>query len=201
MVGDLAMASASASLITVVGVLLRCRTEKTCTTFLLAVSMLKPWAQVQDFPDSLPSPCPGLELQIPSAYHHVATGHGQNGRKRRESAVVMAKPASPVRLQDELMRSAALAGARHQRSAAQQIEYWAALGRELATILDPDQVFTALEQDRRSGALVDAVSASAVRYQACSDRPGYLERIDRQGQRSVGRFVAGRFRPGPADGR
>jgi len=138
----------------------------------------------------------------------------------------MAKSASPVRLQDELMRSAALAGARHQRSAAQQIEYWAALGRELATILDPDrllavqaglarlrvepvsslpvnpdQVFTALEQERRSGALVDAVSASAVRYQACSDRPGYLERIDRQGQRSVGRFVAGRFRPGPADGR
>jgi hypothetical protein len=130
----------------------------------------------------------------------------------------MAKSASPVRLQDALMRSAALAGARHHRSAAQQIEYWASLGREVAALLDPDrllavqaglahlqiepvtappvipgQVFAALESDRTSGVLADSASSSSVRYQACSSRPGYLERLDKDGSRSVGRFANGEF--------
>ena len=130
----------------------------------------------------------------------------------------MAKSASPVRLQDALMRSAALAGARHHRSAAQQIEYWASLGREVAALLDPDrllavqaglarlhvepvtapsvisqQVFAALEADRSSGVLANSVSSAPVRYQACSSRPGYLERLDRDGSRSVGRFANGEF--------
>jgi hypothetical protein len=130
----------------------------------------------------------------------------------------MAKSASPVRLQDALMRSAALAGALHHRSAAQQIEYWASLGREVAALLDPDrllavqaglarlhvepvtapsvipqQVFAALEADRSSGVLANSVSSAPVRYQACSSRPGYLERLDRDGSRSVGRFANGEF--------
>ena len=130
----------------------------------------------------------------------------------------MAKSASPVRLQDALMRSAALTGARHHRSAAQQIEYWASLGREVAALLDPDrllavqaglarlhvepvtapsvipqQVFAALEADRNSGVLANSVSSAPVRYQACSSRPGYLERLDKDGSRSVGRFANGEF--------
>ncbi len=36
------------------------------------------------------------------------------------------------------MQSAALIGARHHRSAAEQIEYWEALGRQVARVLDPD---------------------------------------------------------------
>jgi hypothetical protein len=52
----------------------------------------------------------------------------------------MPKSASPVRLQQALMRSAALAGAREHRSAAEQIEYWAALGQQVAGILDPDKL-------------------------------------------------------------
>jgi hypothetical protein len=130
----------------------------------------------------------------------------------------MAKSASPVRLQDALMRSAALTGARQHRSAAQQIEYWASLGREVAALLDPDrllavqaglarlhvepvtapsvipqQVFAALEADRSSGVLANSVSSAPVRYQACSSRPGYLERLDKDGSRSVGRFANGEF--------
>lgn len=50
----------------------------------------------------------------------------------------MVKSASPIRLQDDLMRKAALAGARHHRSTAEQIEYWAALGQAVAARLDPD---------------------------------------------------------------
>jgi len=41
-------------------------------------------------------------------------------------------------VQDDLIRRAALAGARHHRSAAQQIEYWAALGQDVAALLDTD---------------------------------------------------------------
>ena len=132
----------------------------------------------------------------------------------------MAKSASPVRLQDELMRSAAMAGARQHRSAAQQIEYWAALGRAVAGLLDPDRllavqaglarltvepvtaspldadhVFAALEADRGGGVLRDAVSSASVRYQASVAYPGLLERIDADGQRRVGRFIQGAFQP------
>jgi hypothetical protein len=149
------------------------------------------------------------------AVHAKSVADSYNGLKIGPGVV---KSPSPVRLQDDLMRSAALAGSRHQRSTAQQIEYWASLGREVAAILDPDRllavqmglaqlrvepvsasavdpgrVFTDLENDRRSGALVDAVNASEVRYQACSGRPGYLERIDRDGVRCIGQFVDGRF--------
>lgn len=114
----------------------------------------------------------------------------------------MVKAASPVRLDEELMQSAALAGSRHRRSAAQQIEYWASLGREVAALVDPDRllevkaglarlqvervqappvaadlVFAAVDTDRRSGALAAAVASAAVRYQACREKPGLLEQI------------------------
>ena len=118
------------------------------------------------------------------------------------------------------MRSATLAGARHQRSAAQQIEYWASLGRAVSALLDPDgllavqaglarlhvqpitvapvppeQVFAALEADRIGGGLAESVTSAPVRYQACISRAGYLERLGRDGSRSVGRFVDGEFLP------
>lgn len=52
----------------------------------------------------------------------------------------MPKASSPVRLQDDLMRSAGLAGARQHRSTAEQIEYWASLGRQVASFVDPDSL-------------------------------------------------------------
>jgi hypothetical protein len=132
----------------------------------------------------------------------------------------MAKSASPVRLQDDLMRRAALAGARHHRNTAQQIEYWAALGQELAALLDPDtlldvkaelarlrvepvraaavdpeSVFAGLDAQRRSGSLAASVTTDSVRYQACPSQPGLLERIDSDGSISVGTFAGGVFRP------
>ena len=132
----------------------------------------------------------------------------------------MPKAASPVRLQRELMESAALIGARHHRSAAEQIEYWAALGRQVARVLDPDsllevaagltrlrlepvaapivdpgQVFAALEADRVSGTLAQSVSMAAFRYQACISQPGHLEQIGPDGTRRVGTFRDGAFEP------
>ena len=118
------------------------------------------------------------------------------------------------------MQSAALAGARHHRSAAEQIEYWATLGRQVAGVLDPDklldvlsglaavrvepvttaavapeQAFAALEQQRRSGQLSGAVSSDALRYQASTAHPGFLEEIASDGRRRLGQFRHGVFEP------
>ncbi len=103
----------------------------------------------------------------------------------------MPKSASPVRLQQELMQQATLTGARHHRSAAEQIEDWGTLGQQVARVLDPgklldvftglsalkvvpiatsavdpEQAFAALEQQRRSGQLSQSVSGTSLRYQA-----------------------------------
>jgi len=130
----------------------------------------------------------------------------------------MAKSASPIRLQEELMQSAKLTAKRFHRSTAEQIEYWASLGRRVALELDPDvllsvtsglarlkvepvfnstlkpeSVFQALEQDREAGLLCNTVTSSAVRYQASTKHIGYLERIDQNGNITTGQFKDGRF--------
>jgi hypothetical protein len=132
----------------------------------------------------------------------------------------MPKAVSPVRLQHELMQQATLAGARHHRSAAEQIEYWATLGQQVAGVLDPDklldvltglsaltvvpiatsavdpeQAFAALEQQRCSGQLSQSVSDASLRYQASRERPGLLEEINPNGMRRLGQFRAGLFEP------
>ncbi len=136
----------------------------------------------------------------------------------------MVKAASPVRLQDELMQAASLAGARQHRSAAEQIEYWASLGHQISRFIDPDAllevaaglarlkvestvarpvdpeaVFAAVEVDRRSGELSRKITTAAIRYQASVTHPGYLEQIDENGVRTVGAFRGGVFKPINAD--
>lgn len=135
----------------------------------------------------------------------------------------MPKAASPVRLQRELMESAARIGLRHHRSAAEQIEYWAALGRQVAHLLDPDsvldvaagitqltlqpvdpvrippeQVFAAVDRDRSSASLAQLATTASCRYQACVGHPGYLEQILPDGSRRIGQFRDGSFQPQPA---
>jgi hypothetical protein len=137
----------------------------------------------------------------------------------------MPKAASPVRLQSELMESAARAGALQHRSAAEQIEYWAALGQRVARVLDPDtlldlaagavrlnvepvvtpsvppeQVFAAVDADRASGSLANAVTTAPLRYQSATCAPGQLEQIAADGTRVVGCFRDGVFTPANAAG-
>ena len=134
----------------------------------------------------------------------------------------MAKSASPIRLQQELMQSASAAAALHHRSTAEQIEYWASLGRQVARFINPedlldvasglarfhvepvpskpvppDAVFAAVERARTTGALSAQVSQASIRYQASADHPGALERITADGKRTVGHFVNGAFSPLP----
>ena len=132
----------------------------------------------------------------------------------------MAKAASPVRLEAKLMQAASMAGERHHRSAAEQIEYWASVGRSVAAYLNPDtllaitsglaklhvesvntpvvnpeDVFSALEQDRDVGTLAPSVSNSAVRYQVSVSHPGQLEQIHADGKIVIGQFNDGVFTP------
>lgn len=130
----------------------------------------------------------------------------------------MAKAASPIRLQEELMQAATLTAKRFHRSAAEQIEYWAELGRSVSSSLDPDvllsvtsglatikiepvyaepvnpdDVFQALENERQAETLSQHITGSAIRYQASLTHPGYLEQIDQNGGRAVGKFQQGKF--------
>ena len=130
----------------------------------------------------------------------------------------MAKAASPIRLQAELMQVAGSTAKRFHRSTAEQIEYWADLGRNVSSHLDPDvllsvasgltviktepvysapisheAIFQSLEQERKEGRLSSDVTNSAVRYQACAKYPSYLEQIDKNGNVTIGQFNQGEF--------
>ena len=61
--------------------------------------------------------------------------------------------------------------------------------------VDPDAVFAAVESARRSGTLSREVTTAETTYQAAASHPGYLERIDKQGKRTIGRFEDGHFIP------
>ena len=130
----------------------------------------------------------------------------------------MAKASPPIRLQDDLMPAADLTAKRFHRSAAEQIEYWAELGRSVSSVLDPDvllsvasgltkiktepvyspninpsDVFDALERERTDNTLSNRVTKSTVRYQASINHPGYLEQIAANGNITVGTFENGQF--------
>jgi hypothetical protein len=130
----------------------------------------------------------------------------------------MAKASSPIRLQEELMQAAILTGSRMHRSAAEQIEYWASLGRQIAYYIDPDtllkinaglakinieattstpinpdSVFAAVEQDRQNGQIINKVAESHPRYYASKTHPGLLDQISADGSRMSGSFINGKF--------
>lgn len=130
----------------------------------------------------------------------------------------MAKAASPIRLQAELMQVAESTAKRFHRSTAEQIEYWTDLGRKVSSHLDPDVllsvasgltvikaepvyrkpidpgvIFRSLENDRKAGKLSNDVTHSAVRYQASIKHLGYLERVDKNDNITAGQFQRGEF--------
>ena len=54
----------------------------------------------------------------------------------------MAKAASPIRLQQELMDNASVEGKLFNRSAAEQVEYWASIGRRLSNVVASDTLLS-----------------------------------------------------------
>ncbi len=132
----------------------------------------------------------------------------------------MAKATSPIRLQQNLMRAATLQGERQHRSAAEQIEYWASIGQSVANTINPDSllaitsglarlkiepiwpptinpddVFSSLEVERKSGELAHNISENSVRYQVSNSVPSHLDQISANGTVKVGQFENGVFVP------
>jgi hypothetical protein len=157
-------------------------------------------------------------IEVPSIVAFVAVCYNGFTKPPTSEGSGMAKAASPVRLQEELMEAASINGSMLHRSAAEQIEYWADLGRKVSKIVDPDDllavdaglaritveevkspsvdpgsVFSSLDSDRESGTLAHAIAnTSPVRYQASETHPGLLDRIDHAGV-VVGKFIDGEF--------
>lgn len=139
---------------------------------------------------------------------------------QHDEVIHMAKAASPVRLESTLMDAAKVAGKALHRSASEQVEYWADLGRKVSKVidpealleinaglvrislekvvpigLDPDAVFASLDQARASGALEAAITSHSIQYQASATHPGLLEQVHPDGSVLVGQFRQGRFVP------
>ncbi|TNC90519.1 hypothetical protein [Thalassolituus sp.] len=131
----------------------------------------------------------------------------------------MPKAHSPVRLDAQLMESARLAGDVLKRSAAEQVEFWAHIGRLIAPRLSPkellelqaglltirfeevqpaeinsDSLFDELDTRRATGSLSQSIAAGKIRYQASRTHPGHLEQVQPDGTIITGKFSGGEFK-------
>ena len=117
----------------------------------------------------------------------------------------------PVKLSDELVLDARIAGAAQERSIAGQVEFWAKLGRSVELVLEGKQI---LRLCTTVGAtpladLVESVDTPGGRkmlktflesepyphFEAHPTQPHVLIRIESNGERTVGRFVNRKFVP------
>src|SRR5262245_16367697 len=115
----------------------------------------------------------------------------------------------PVKVSDNLLLDARLAGESMQRSIAGQVEFWAALGRAIEPLLLGHQAMALAksglarpvsecmervdtEEGRASVATYLAMQPFP-HYAPAAEAPGLLVRTDADGKRTVGRFVKRRF--------
>ena len=124
-----------------------------------------------------------------------------------------------IRISEQLAFQAQTAGALQHRSAPNQLEYWATLGRMISrkismedalailqglkTIkiesassmpVEPDSVFERLESDRAQGFDGKPVTNSPFFYEASLTRPGCIDKVDtKTGRRETGHFRNGIF--------
>ena len=129
----------------------------------------------------------------------------------------MPKAHSPIRLDEGLMKEAKLAAELETRTPAEQIEYWANIGRSVSKMMDredivrvvsgasqitleqandpyidADEVFAQLETERSDGTLAHKVSLASTQYRA-SGKSGLIEAVDANGDVRLGRFSNGEF--------
>lgn len=133
---------------------------------------------------------------------------------------------TPVRLEATLVRHAAAEGRIQRRSTPKQIEFWAEIGRSLASEvsaedliaiaqgirrvrvepvtpqpLDSDELWADVDAARDSGELQRAISRDRIVYQASETHSGCLDAIYPDGQKITGHFRNGRFEPLKGKGR
>jgi hypothetical protein len=115
----------------------------------------------------------------------------------------------PVKLADDLILDARLTAKLTQRSIARQIEFWARLGEALEPLLQGIQAL-ALLRSRSEKPFSASLKAAGSRqgrqqlssylqsqpfphYRPADGRPGFLEKIEADGTRTIGRFVRRQF--------
>jgi hypothetical protein len=113
----------------------------------------------------------------------------------------------PVKLSDELVLDARVAGAAVERSIAGQVEYWAKLGRAIEPLLQGTQALSLCRSAKPISQCLETVDSpeghARVReylqtipyphYEAAPGEPGWLIRIEADGSRTKGRFVNRQF--------
>ncbi len=118
----------------------------------------------------------------------------------------------PVRVSDALARDARLVGRATRRSIADQIEFWARLGRAVETLLRGDQMLALCKAGKAKplSACLESIDSAEGRrrlaihlkslpyphYEAAPASKGLVVRIDAGGKRTTGRFVNRRFQSG-----
>jgi len=119
----------------------------------------------------------------------------------------------PVKLSDNLVLDARLAGDLLERSIAGQIEFWAQLGQAIEPLLQGTTVMalrkagkvqplsaclTTVDSPEGRRRVVDYLDTRPFpHYEPAPDQPGVLIRIDADGTRTAGRFVDRRFQSIP----
>ncbi|MCK5883966.1 MAG: hypothetical protein KAG61_09770 [Bacteriovoracaceae bacterium] len=124
-----------------------------------------------------------------------------------------------VRLNESLVESAERSSAILFRTAPKQIEYWASIGRKIESTLRPSEIakiidgsasvttveetsmedfsLDAVNEDiefkRSAGTLKKALVGSDFWYDISKEHEGYLERINSDGEVTVGKFSEGKF--------
>ncbi len=127
---------------------------------------------------------------------------------------------SPMRLDSALVTAARREGSINKRSAPKQIEFWAELGKAVEQVLnyndifaviqglkkvkvesvksvpvDPADIFSSLEDRRKSGELAEKVTSAAIYFEASRKLPGLLDRVNTvTGERQTGRFHNGELK-------
>jgi len=117
----------------------------------------------------------------------------------------------PVKVSDALLLDARVAGEVMERSIAGQIEFWAKIGRALEPLLRGDHMLALCRAGnvKPLSDCLESVDSPAGRqrvvehlktrpyphYEAASESPGLLVRIEADGKRTVGRFVNRQFKP------
>jgi hypothetical protein len=117
----------------------------------------------------------------------------------------------PVQISDQLLLDVRRAAEISERSIAEQIEFWAQLGRAIepllegsralalkraGTVVPLSECFASVDSDagrRRVAKFLE--SGPFPHFEAIPESNGVLVRIDADGARTVGRFVGREFRP------
>jgi hypothetical protein len=126
----------------------------------------------------------------------------------------------PIRVSDELMENAKQQIKMSLRSVTKQIEFWANIGKEAEMNMTPadiaalvsgeveikifrkksepvdfDSVFGEIESDRKSGKIKEKVIKDSIWYEEDNKFPGMFIRMTKEGGKTLGKFIDGKFVP------